>query len=612
MTKTKKIVLAIAALVIVGLLVVVGVSGGALGEVKCMDCHGTGLIEDAECKHCDAETHTITCPDCKGTAVVDSIDCKTCDGKGTVACPYCEEGIIASAPCETCGGSGMVAGSAWALLPPIIAIALALITKEVYSSLFIGIITGALMYTNFDVLKTTDTVINKGLIEAVSATAGIFIFLIELGVIVALVNKAGGSAAFGKWAARHIKTRTGAMLATFVLGVLIFIDDYFNCLTVGSVMRPVTDGHKVSRSKLAYIIDATAAPVCMVAPISSWAAAVASYTEDGQGIKLFIMAIPFNFYSLLTFVFIVALCLMNFDYGSMALHEYNAQYKNDLYTSGDRVEEVNDEPNKHGKVIDLILPIIVLIAVSVFALVYNGGILDGTPFVDAFANTDATVGLPWGGLIALVFAIIYLNARRIITLKEAMDSIPKGFIAMVPPILILTFATSLKNITGLMGAKYFVANMMEGAAGSLQNFLPAIIFIVACILAFATGTSWGTFGILIPIVTYLFATNPDSPLKIIGISACLAGAVCGDHCSPISDTTIMSSAGARCNHINHVSTQLPYALTVAGVSFISFIIAGFVQIWYIALPISIALMIGTMVIIRFTRKSENLIDKKKK
>ncbi len=612
MTKTKKIVLAIAALVIVGLLVVVGVSGGALGEVKCMDCHGTGLVEDAECKHCDAETHTITCPDCKGTAVVDSIDCKTCGGKGTVACPYCEDGIIASAPCETCGGSGMVAGSAWALLPPIIAIALALITKEVYSSLFIGIITGALMYTNFDVLKTTDTVINKGLIEAVSATAGIFIFLIELGVIVALVNKAGGSAAFGKWAARHIKTRTGAMLATFVLGVLIFIDDYFNCLTVGSVMRPVTDGHKVSRSKLAYIIDATAAPVCMIAPISSWAAAVASYTEDGQGIKLFIMAIPFNFYSLLTFVFIVALCLMNFDYGSMALHEYNAQYKNDLYTSGDRVEEVNDEPNKHGKVIDLILPIIVLIAVSVFALVYNGGILDGTPFVDAFANTDATVGLPWGGLIALVFAIIYLNARRIITLKEAMDSIPKGFIAMVPPILILTFATSLKNITGLMGAKYFVANMMEGAAGSLQNFLPAIIFIVACILAFATGTSWGTFGILIPIVTYLFATNPDSPLKIIGISACLAGAVCGDHCSPISDTTIMSSAGARCNHINHVSTQLPYALTVAGVSFVSFIIAGFVQIWYIALPISIALMIGTMVIIRFTRKSEDMIDKKKK
>lgn len=612
MTTTKKIVLAIAALIIVGLLVVVGVTGGALGEVKCMDCHGTGLVENAECKHCDAETHMITCPKCDGASVVEGVNCDACKNAGEVDCPYCKDGVIATAPCETCGGSGKVAGSPWALLPPIIAIALALITKEVYSSLFIGIITGALMYTNFDVLKTVDTVVNDGLISAVSATAGIFIFLIELGVIVALVNKAGGSAAFGKWAARHIKTRTGAMLATFVLGVLIFIDDYFNCLTVGSVMRPVTDGHKVSRSKLAYIIDATAAPVCMIAPISSWAAAVASYTEDGQGIKLFIMAIPFNFYSLLTFVFIIALCLMNFDYGSMALHEYNAQYKNDLFTSGDRVEEVNDEPNEHGKVIDLILPIIVLIAISVFALVYNGGILDGTPFVDAFAGTDATVGLPWGGLLALIFTMVYLNLRKIISLKDAMAAIPKGFIAMVPPILILTFATSLKEITGLMGAKYFVANMMEGAAGSLQNFLPAIIFIVACILAFATGTSWGTFGILIPIVTYLFATNPDSPLKIIGISACLAGAVCGDHCSPISDTTIMSSAGARCNHINHVSTQLPYALTVAGVSFVSFIIAGFVQIWYIALPIAIALMIGTMAIIKFTRKNENLLNKKSK
>ncbi len=612
MTTTKKIVLAIAALIIVGLLVVVGVTGGALGEVKCMDCHGTGLVEDAECTHCDAETHMITCPKCDGASVVEGVNCDACKNAGEVDCPYCKDGVIATAPCETCGGSGKVAGSPWALLPPIIAIALALITKEVYSSLFIGIITGALMYTNFDVLKTVDTVVNDGLISAVSATAGIFIFLIELGVIVALVNKAGGSAAFGKWAARHIKTRTGAMLATFVLGVLIFIDDYFNCLTVGSVMRPVTDGHKVSRSKLAYIIDATAAPVCMVAPISSWAAAVASYTEDGQGIKLFIMAIPFNFYSLLTFVFIIALCLMNFDYGSMALHEYNAQYKNDLFTSGDRVEEVNDEPNEHGKVIDLVLPIIVLIVISVFALVYNGGILDGTPFVDAFAGTDATVGLPWGGLLALIFTMIYLNLRKIISLKDAMAAIPKGFIAMVPPILILTFATALKEITGLMGAKYFVANMMEGAAGSLQNFLPAIIFIVACILAFATGTSWGTFGILIPIVTYLFATNPDSPLKIIGISACLAGAVCGDHCSPISDTTIMSSAGARCNHINHVSTQLPYALTVAGVSFVSFIIAGFVQIWYIALPIAIALMIGTMVIIKFTRKNENLLNKKSK
>ncbi len=553
MSKTKKIVLAVAALVIVGLLVYVAVSGGALGEVHCMDCHGTGNVDGAAC--------------------------------------------------ETCDGSGMVRGSAWALLPPIIAIGLALITKEVYSSLFVGIIVGGLMYTNFDFLGTMDAVTNDGLIEAVMGNAGIFIFLVELGVIVALVNKAGGSAAFGKWAARRIKTRTGAMLATFVLGVLIFIDDYFNCLTVGSVMRPVTDGHKVSRSKLAYIIDATAAPVCMIAPISSWAAAVSSYAEDGQGLKLFITAIPFNFYSLLTFVFIIAICVMNFDYGSMALHEYNAQYKNDLYTSGDRVEAEDDEHNPNGRVIDLLLPIIVLIGVSVFALVYNGGMLEGKSFIDAFADTDATVGLPWGGLIALVFTIGYLMLRRIINFKEAMDSIPKGFFAMVPPILILTFATALKNMTSLMGAKYFVADLMNGAAASLQNFLPAIIFIVACVLAFATGTSWGTFGILIPIVTYLFTNNPGSPLMVIGISACLAGAVCGDHCSPISDTTIMSSAGAQCNHINHVSTQLPYALTVAAVSFVSFIIAGFVQVWYIALPIAVVLMIGTIVIIRFITKN---------
>ena len=325
MSTAKKIVIAVTSAVIVGLLIYVGVSGGALGKVSCMDCHGTGLIEDAECKHCDPDTQTITCPDCKGTSVVEGHECKTCQNEGSVTCPYCEDGVIASAPCSNCGGSGETTGSPWALLPPIIAIGLALVTKEVYSSLFVGIVTGGLMYNNFDVLKTVDSVTKDGLITAVSDTAGIFIFLIELGIIVALVNKAGGSAAFGKWAARHIKSRTGAMLATFVLGVLIFIDDYFNCLTVGSVMRPVTDGHKVSRAKLAYIIDATAAPVCMIAPISSWAAAVSSYAEDGEGIKLFVAAIPFNFYSLLTFVFIVGICVMNFDYGSMALHEYNAK-----------------------------------------------------------------------------------------------------------------------------------------------------------------------------------------------------------------------------------------------------------------------------------------------
>ncbi|MCH5303728.1 MAG: Na+/H+ antiporter NhaC family protein [Ruminococcus sp.] len=563
MSKTKKIVLIIAAVLIVGLLVYVAVSGGSLGKVSCMDCHGTGIVDNADC--------------------------------------------------ETCAGEGLVRGSAWALLPPVIAIGLALITKEVYSSLFVGIAVGGLMYTNFDFLGTMDAVTNDGLIEAVTGNAGIFIFLVELGVIVALVNKAGGSAAFGKWAATHIKTRMGAMLATFVLGVLIFIDDYFNCLTVGSVMRPVTDGHKISRSKLAYLIDATAAPVCMIAPISSWAAAVASYAEDGQGLRLFISAIPYNFYSLLTFIFIIAICVMGFDYGSMAMHEYNAMYKDDLYTSGDRVEADDEVPNPNGKVIDLILPIIVLIGVSVFALVYNGGILSGSDFVTAFADTDATVALPWAGILALIFTIGYLIVRKVINFKDAMDSVPKGFFAMVPPILILTFATALKNMTSLMGAKYFVADLMNGAAASLQNFLPAIIFIVACVLAFATGTSWGTFGILIPIVTYLFANTPDSPLLIIGISACLAGAVCGDHCSPISDTTIMSSAGAQCNHINHVSTQLPYSLTVAGVSFVSFIIAGFVQSWYISLPIAVIIMLGTLFVIKYViknrQKAEQAQDK---
>ncbi|MEE3333951.1 MAG: Na+/H+ antiporter NhaC family protein [Ruminococcus sp.] len=598
MTKTKKVVLAVASVVIIGLLVYVGISGGSLGEVKCMDCHGSGIVESADCPSCDAEG-TTHCTLCHGSGKIDDKECTACKGEGTVECAECHgEGSISNAVCSTCDGSGNVRGSAWALLPPIIAIGLALITKEVYSSLFVGIVVGGLMYTNFDFLATMDAITGEGLITAVTDNAGIFIFLVELGVIVALVNKSGGSAAFGKWAATHIKSRTGAMLATFVLGVLIFIDDYFNCLTVGSVMRPVTDGHKVSRSKLAYLIDATAAPVCMIAPISSWAAAVSSYAEDGQGLKLFMMAIPYNFYSLLTFVFIIAICVLGFDYGSMAMHEYNAMYKDDLYTTGDRVSDEDEKPNEKGRVIDLLLPILVLIGVCVFALVYNGGILSGSDFITAFADTDATVGLPWGGLIALVFTIAYLNARKVINFKEAMESIPKGFFAMVPPILILTFATALKNMTSLMGAKYFVADIMNGAAAGLANFLPAIIFLVACVLSFATGTSWGTFGILIPIVTYLFAGNTGSPLMIIGISACLAGAVCGDHCSPISDTTIMSSAGAQCNHINHVSTQLPYALTVAGVSFVSFVIAGFVQNAVISLAIAVVLMIAVIVALR--------------
>ena len=363
-------------------------------------------------------------------------------------------------------------------------------------------------------------------------------------------------------------------------------------------MRPVTDGHKISRAKLSYLIDATAAPVCMIAPISSWAAAVSAYAEDGKGLDLFITAIPYNYYSLLTLVFIIAITLMKFDYGPMRVHELNAMTKGDLYTSGDRNESEEETFSEKGKVIDLIFPIILLIVCCVFALVYVGGILDGVNFIDAFANTDATFGLPWGGLISLVAIIVFLMLRRLISFKDAMTAVPKGFIAMVPAILILTFATSLKNMTAALGAKYFVADVMSSAAGGLDKFLPAIIFLVACGLAFATGTSWGTFGILIPIVTYIFTGSDQSELMVIGISACLAGAVCGDHCSPISDTTIMSSAGGQCNHINHVSTQIPYAISVAAISFVMFIVAGFVQNAWICLAGGIVLTILFLFVVK--------------
>ena len=489
-------------------------------------------------------------------------------------------------------------GTWMALLPPVIAIGLALITKEAYSSLFIGIVIGGLFSANLNPIIAMDTVLNDGIVAAVSGTAGIFVFLVVLGVIVALVNKAGGSAAFGAWAEKNIKTRIGAALATFVLGILIFIDDYFNCLTVGSVMKPVTDRHKISRAKLSYLIDATAAPVCMIAPVSSWAAAVASYAPEGQGLNLFIQAIPYNFYSLLTFVFIIGITLMKFDYGPMKLHEMNAMTKGDLFTSGEIKEDGNEQESSGGKVIDLILPVVVLIIICIVALLYVGGMWsDGLSFIDAFGNTDATVGLPWGGIIALVITIAYMVLRKVVTFKEAMECIPKGFNAMVPAILILTFATALKNMTGLLGAAEFVEVVMNSSAASFANFLPAIIFLVAVGLAFATGTSWGTFGILIPIVLAIFP-EAGNPLQIIGMSACLAGAVCGDHCSPISDTTIMSSAGAQCDHINHVSTQLPYALTVAGISFVAYIIAGFVNNWMIVLPIGIVLTIATLVVIK--------------
>ncbi len=494
----------------------------------------------------------------------------------------------------------------WALVPPLVAIALALITKEVYSSLFIGIVLGGLLAANWHPVTALDNVINAGLIEAVSGTAGIFIFLVILGALVALINKAGGSAAFGRWAETHIKSRVGAMFATFILGVLIFIDDYFNCLTVGSVMRPVTDSHKVSRAKLAFLIDATAAPICMIAPVSSWAAAVSEFAEGTglSGIELFVRAIPYNFYSLLMIVFVVAIIFMKFDYGPMKLHELNAMTKGDLYTSGsDDIEKGEEvEFNPKGKVIDLILPVIVLVVISILGLLYVGGYFAGDDFITAFGNTDATVGLPWGALVALIVTVIYLIARRVITFKDAMNAIPQGFKAMVPAIMILTFATALKNMTGLLGAADYVEILMNSAAAGLANFLPAIIFLVACVLAFSTGTSWGTFGILIPIVAAIF--DPTSELMIIGMSACLAGAVCGDHCSPISDTTIMSSAGSQSNHVNHVSTQLPYAITVALISFVVYVLAAFIQSAWILLPIGIVLTIGTLLVIKAFTKSK--------
>ena len=528
-------------------------------------------------------------------------DCADCEASGTV-----ENDDGETVTCESCSGAGQVSqdsdlyATIWALVPPMIAIALALITKEVYSSLFIGILVGALFYSNFNIVGTIDSITNSGFIGSLADAwnAGIYLFLVLLGVMVALINISGGAAAFGRWAVKNIKTRAGALIACFVLGVLIFIDDYFNCLTVGSVMTPVTDSHKISRAKLAYVIDATAAPVCMIAPISSWAAAVSSVASETEGmytgIQLFCMAIPYNFYSLLTFVFVIGIIVMNLDYGPMKLCEMNALVNGDLGATEPHGD--NDREGK-GIVLDLLLPIIVLIVLCIVGMIYVGGFFSGADFITAFGDTDASVGLPLGAIVALIFTVIYLIIRKRVTFKEAMECLPKGFVAMVPAILILTFALSLKGMTGLLGADVFVEGLMKGAAEGLANFLPAIIFVVACFLAFSTGTSWGTFGILIPIVTAIF--EPSSTLYVIGISACLAGAVCGDHCSPISDTTIMASAGAKCDHVSHVSTQLPYVLTVAGISFVCYILAGLIQNVFIVLPIGIALTIGTLFAIKY-------------
>ncbi len=488
-----------------------------------------------------------------------------------------------------------------ALLAPIIAIVLALITKEVYSSLIIGIVVGGFIYAGGNFETAINHVLFDGFVASLSDSynMGIIIFLVLLGALVSMMNKAGGSAAFGRWASKHIKSRVGAQLATILLGCLIFIDDYFNCLTVGSVMRPVADEQKISRAKLSYVIDATAAPVCIIAPISSWAAAVAGFARGAgadSGMSLFIQAIPYNFYAIFTIIMMVVIAVMKFDYGPMKLHEKNAMEKGDLFTSGTKVEAEDAAANPKGKVIDLVLPVVVLIICCVIGMIYSGGFFEGTGFIEAFSNSDASVGLVIGSAIAIVFAVAYLLIRRVISFKDAMASLPEGFKAMVPAILILTCAWTLKAMTDSLGAKIYISQLVEGSAGALQALLPAIIFLIAVGLSFATGTSWGTFGILIPIVLSVF--DSGNPLMIVAISACMAGAVCGDHCSPISDTTIMASAGGQCDHLNHVSTQLPYALTVAGVSFVTYIIAGFVPHWYVALPVGAVLMVATLLVIK--------------
>ena len=505
----------------------------------------------------------------------------------------------------------------FSLLPPIIAIALALITKEVYSSLFIGIFVGGLLFTNFNLVGTLEHIFVDGMVGSALSDAynvGILVFLVILGIMVILMNRAGGSAAFGRWAATHVKTKIGAQLATIALGVLIFIDDYFNCLTVGSVMRPLTDRHGISRTKLAYLIDATAAPVCIIAPISSWAAAVSGFVDGANGLQLFISAIPYNFYAILTIVMMVTLAVGQFEYGPMRLAEMsehlneNERKYHASITGADPKEEEAVSPR--GTVLHLVLPIIVLIGCCIVGMIYSGGFFTAGEegylnFIVAFSNSDASVGLMFGSFVALVFTIVFYLITRVLNFRDCMTSIPEGFKSMVPAILILTFAWTLKAMTDSLGAREYVAGIVDAVAhnNALMSLLPALVFLVGCGLSFATGTSWGTFGILIPIVVDVFNSNLGNELMIIAISACMAGAVCGDHCSPISDTTIMASAGAQCEHIGHVSTQLPYALTVAGVSLACYILAGFIRSWYICLPLGIVLMVATLLIIKtFTAK----------
>ncbi|MDD3347752.1 Na+/H+ antiporter NhaC family protein [Oscillibacter sp.] len=558
---------------------------------------------------CGAMAGTALAADPTDESGTKMIECPTCGGSG--ACMECYgldalcESCGGTNACADCGGSGYVESPSrfyntlWSLLPPVIAIALALITKEVYSSLFIGILAGGALYANFAFEGAVLHVFQDGIVSVLSDgyNVGILIFLVILGAMVCLMNKAGGSAAFGRWAQTHIKTRVGAQLATIVLGCLIFIDDYFNCLTVGSVMRPITDKHRISRAKLAYLIDATAAPVCIIAPISSWAAAVAAFAEEGQGLSLFIRAIPFNFYAILTVVMMVGMALMKVEFGPMAIFESNAEETGDLFSGANPYAAMDEEMEENkGRVLDLVLPIVVLVICCVLGMIYSGGFFAGAGFVEAFSNSDASVGLLLGSAFALVFTLVYYSIRRAMSFRDMMGCIPEGFKAMVPAIMILTFAWSLKAMTDSLGAKYFVRDFVWNNAAGAQMFLPAIVFVIGCLLAFATGTSWGTFGMLIPIVQNVFPV--DHPLAIVCISACMAGAVCGDHCSPISDTTIMASAGAQCDHVNHVSTQLPYAFTAAAVSFVSYVVAGFIPNAFIALPVAIVLMLATLLVIK--------------
>ena len=497
----------------------------------------------------------------------------------------------------------------WSLLPAIIAIALALITKEVYSSLFIGVVVGGALYSGFSFTGTIEHVFVEGMIAQLSDAwnVGILVFLVVLGTMVMLMNRAGGSAAFGKWAVTHVKTKAGAQVATVILGMLIFIDDYFNCLTVGSVMRPVTDKQKISREKLAYLIDATAAPVCIIAPISSWAAAVTGFVDGVNGLTLFVRAIPYNFYALLTIAMMFGLTFMKFDYGPMRQAEEHIKFKEDylpLFGEGEGLLGASDQPQPptsiKGKVVHLIFPIVSLIICCVIGMIYTGGFFEGASFVQAFSDSDASVGLVYGSVAALILTVIFFMATKVLSFKDCMNSIPEGFKSMVPAILVLTLAWTLKSMTDSLGAATYVAGIFENFAdnGAVMSFIPAVVFVIGTFLAFATGTSWGTFGILIPIIVNVFGSNMGNELMIISISACMAGAVCGDHCSPISDTTIMASAGAQCDHIKHVSTQLPYAITAAAVSFVAYVISGFVRNWIVCLPIGIILMLCTLFVVK--------------